>query len=498
MSVESKLEEVFKAYLNLARAELRPQAKPQSQRPIQLLETSSMKIRRLVEGIETSSDFGELVKQTLNAFRDVPCGKPQYTNDSSITERAKEIGHFFKRSRCYTSLCSGKDIDTDTTFRDLITEFHKKEFQVRRLIPLSQVGFSEEQIQFKGFEIRFSAAELNEICQNDVMEVFYDWNATDVTEIEGYWFIDLVRLESSRPSWRAYPHSVDDVFFIAPVREEFCALPKEIASVLEPLILYDWDCIDTSHSYSPTRCFGLDIPFVLEIADDLLHPPRSIPGIPAFHVGPTVEKGEEVFDLDYSVFFDGADLDSFHSFVTHMDSILTQPKSPMSEWHFLEVALLFLSAAFFSEGLQQLLLHITALEALFGEKKEREGLTNLLAKRLASVLGKSDQERKEIKKSFQDLYDLRSRLVHGDEKLLDQKTHEKQLREARNLARRTLVWFLNYVDHVLHETRHDSALPTREELLSVLDLKSESRERVKYLLNILPPDFPHKSDWLDQ
>src|SRR5438093_11468497 len=128
------------------------------------------------------------------------------------------------------------------------------------------------------------------------------------------------------------------------------------------------------------------------------------------------------------------------------------------------------------------------MEALLGEKKE--GLTNLLARRLALVLGGTEQERKQIKKSFQDLYDLRSRLVHGDGKLLDQKTHEKQLREARNLARRTLVWFLNYVDHVLHETRHDSALPTREELLSVLDLKTESRERVKHLLKNIACGFP--------
>ncbi len=441
MSVESKLEEAFNAYLNLARAELRPQAKPQSQRPIQLLETSSMKLRRLVEGIEMSPDFGSLVNQTLDSFPPKETG-----SDSAVTDRAKGLGHFFRRSRCYTSLYSGKDIDTDRTFRDLIAELPKNEFQVRQLLPLSQVGVSEERIQFKGFEIRrFSAEELNEILQNDVMQVFYDWNTIDVTEIEGYWFIDLV-----------------------------------------------------PHQYSPTRCFGLDIPFVLEIADDLLHPPRSIPEIPAFHVGPAVEKGEEAHPLDYSVFLDGADLDLFHSFVTHIDSILTQLKSARSEWHFLEVARLFLSAAFFSEGLQQLLLHITALEALFGEKKEKEGLTNLLSKRLASVLGRTDQERKDIKKSFQDLYDLRSRLVHGDEKLLNQKTHEKQLREARNLARRALVWFLNYVDHVLHETRHDSALPTREELLSVLDLKTESRERVKHLLKILPADFPNKSDWLEQ
>jgi hypothetical protein len=88
--------------------------------------------------------------------------------------------------------------------------------------------------------------------------------------------------------------------------------------------------------------------------------------------------------------------------------------------------------------------------------------------------------------------------VHGDEKLLDQKTRENHLREARNLARRTLVWFMNYADHVLHETRQDSALPTREELLGVLDLNTESRQRVKHLLEILPPDFPNTSDWLDQ
>ena len=454
-----------------------------------------MELRRLVEGIETSPEFGEFVKQTLNALPDVPRGKPQYTNDSSIAERGKEIGHFFRRSRCYTSLYSGKDIDTETTFRDLITEFRKKEFQVRRLIPLSQVGFSEEQIQFKGFEIRrFSPEELNEIVQNDVMEVFYDWITIDVSEIEGYWFIDLVRLETSRPGWRTV--SVDDLDFIAPVREEFGALPKEIASVLEPLILYDWDSIDTSGSYSPTRCFGLDIPFVLEIADDLLHPPRNTPEIPAFHVGPMVEKGEEVFAPDYRIFFDDADSDSLQSFVTHTYSILTRLReAARGEWHFLEVALLFLNRVFFTEGLEQLLWHITAMEALLGEKKE--GLASLLRRRLASVLGRTEQERKQVEESFKHLYNLRSRLVHGDRRLLNQKTMNADLREARNLARRTLVWFLRYLEHVLEATRDGTARPSRKELLSVLDSQDRNTERVERLLAILPPDFPHTSSWFD-
>src|SRR5712692_7674168 len=113
MTVEATLEQAFIAYMNLAKAKLRHRsAGPPSQQTIQLLETRSMELRRLVEGIETSPEFGEFVKQTLNALPDVPRGKPQYTNDSSIAERGKEIGHFFRRSRCYKSLYSGKDIHT--------------------------------------------------------------------------------------------------------------------------------------------------------------------------------------------------------------------------------------------------------------------------------------------------------------------------------------------------------------------------------------------------
>jgi hypothetical protein len=86
--------------------------------------------------------------------------------------------------------------------------------------------------------------------------------------------------------------------------------------------------------------------------------------------------------------------------------------------------------------------------------------------------------------------ELRSRLVHGDEEMLNQKTSTQHLRQARTLARRTLVWFLHYLEHVLQATRNNEKLPTREELLSVLDLNAESRETVKHLLKILPAHFP--------
>src|SRR5712675_711161 len=69
MTVESKLEEAFNTYLNPAKAELcSPRMKTPTQRPVQVLETRSMELRRLVDQIEQSPEFSGLVNATANAF----------------------------------------------------------------------------------------------------------------------------------------------------------------------------------------------------------------------------------------------------------------------------------------------------------------------------------------------------------------------------------------------------------------------------------------------
>jgi len=490
MTDESKLEQAFHAYVDFARAELRPaRANPSNQRTFRLMESKSTELRRLVAEIESSSRFSELVEATATMFPRKIDVHP-LRDEGEVPVQRIDIENFFRRSRCYMSMYSGIDINIDGSLRDLIAEFGKEQVSVRRLVPLRYIQFDREQIEFDGFKIRrFSAEELTEILQNDVSDVFYQGHTVDVSEIEQYWFVDFVEIveSSSYQTWRLH-------FAVGsglPVRKEFSAFPQVIAGILEPLVLYDWDAA-SNRELNP-----FDIPFVLETADDLLRAPRSAPDIPPFEmVGVPDENGEDVFEPIYKVDMDDPTLVAFHGFVSHMDSILTSLRKSRSEWHFLEVALLFLSRAFFSEGAQQLLWHMTALESLLGEKKE--GLTNLLAKRLGSVLGGTEQERKEIRKSFQDLYELRSRLVHGDEQVLDQRTRENHLREARSFTRRTLVWFLHYLEHVHEATRNIENVPTREELLSMLDLKVDSRGRVEHLLKILPPDFPHKSGWLDQ
>jgi hypothetical protein len=70
MTVESKLEEAFDAYLNLARAELRPQqAKPSTLVPFAVLRNRADELRQLVDELETRKEFREVVPQVVVVFR---------------------------------------------------------------------------------------------------------------------------------------------------------------------------------------------------------------------------------------------------------------------------------------------------------------------------------------------------------------------------------------------------------------------------------------------
>jgi hypothetical protein len=76
MFVESKLEEAFVAYLNLANAKLYPRpVDPSRVVPFELVKNSSLELRHLFEELEPCSEFGHLVKQTLLAY---PCSRDDW------------------------------------------------------------------------------------------------------------------------------------------------------------------------------------------------------------------------------------------------------------------------------------------------------------------------------------------------------------------------------------------------------------------------------------
>jgi hypothetical protein len=197
MTVESKLEEAFIAYLNLTKAKLRPQpVDPSRVVPFELVRNRSLELRHLVEELETRREFDHLVKQTL-----VVCPRKEKEDQQmpdSFASRVVEIQNFFRRSRCYTSIYNTTPVDPAAAFSSLKERLCKDKMEARYLIPIKSVGFSEKLIEFKDFQIRrFSTEELEETLQTDVNRVFYEGSAVDVERLKGYWFDDAKRLGES-------------------------------------------------------------------------------------------------------------------------------------------------------------------------------------------------------------------------------------------------------------------------------------------------------------
>lgn len=142
---------------------------------------------------------------------------------------------------------------------------------------------------------------------------------------------------------------------------------------------------------------------------------------------------------------------------------------------------------------EQLLWHITVIEALFGE--DIPGVTKRLAKRTAAVIGQSETERNQIKKRFEELYDFRSRLVHGDK--FKKQIWGGHLRDARDMSRQFLLWFINLANKFLPPTEKNnlSALPTRNELLALIDLRPDAITRFAKIIRSEPSTFPAISSW---
>jgi hypothetical protein len=202
-----ELQNSFDAFLNLLRTNLHPQLPSKNTARLGVVRNKTLELRRLVDELEAGPEFVELINHSMNlSFTDSPT--------HSIDSRAAEIGNFFRRSRCYLRIFKGEPLDGAALFEKFVFQFSRKQINRRYFLPLRSFGFSEERIKFQGFLIqRLSTEELDELCENDVREIFYEWSSIDLSEIRGYWFINVPLSEpptkfGTSPNWPADPHFV--------------------------------------------------------------------------------------------------------------------------------------------------------------------------------------------------------------------------------------------------------------------------------------------------
>lgn len=492
--MENILQQIFRGYTNAVKSKLQKQAKELSS----LFPNKTTELQILVDELENQPGFDLLVAETRSAF---------WKGYHGRSERAwrQAVKNFFRRSEYYSDTFEKKVISVDAVFQGYREAFQRRQIRVTYLAPMEYIHFAEQCMDFGTFQVRrFSADELRTICQNRVNDVFYRWAAIDVKQLKDYWFICLTELSHTPKLGWIYA----DLNQLDRVGIQYIGYPKAVHSALQQLALFDWQA---DRWKKPSTCglknqeeglergwLGFKIPFVLILHDNLLDSLRRAPDIFRLGKEPVMDdRGEEIGERPIVyIHLSNDETNSFKAFVQRTGNLLTKLRPKQNNWRFRDVALGNLVKAFFVEGLEQMLWHITVVESLLGEKGE--GVTDRLARRVASILGKDKEERKTLKKQFKELYRFRCDLVHGNP--FEKQTYVGHLRNARDLARRTVIWFLYYLGALqvgIPHSQPTETIPTRQDILMLLDLDQNSKTRLRWLIDSLPAGFPYVRKWIE-
>lgn len=451
-------------------------------------------LHALVKQLEEGREFSALLEATRSAFR-----SDDWHSAKSASWWTDPVRNFFRRTSFYTDTFfkdSGRPCDLVKRYEQA---FQRRSVQTTYLAPIEFVKFPKTELKFSGFEIRrFKREEFDKIVGNDANRIFYPHAVVDTDFLQEYWFIAVEAEKKVRRLGYLYYSAADVAAAEGRVSPKYTGFPPEIERVLARLVLFDWvgDPTDPlSYGGLNGDPFGFKIPFVLRVDDNDLARPSVAPECSKLETTPWGDDGE--YEIPIVLFnLNEPRVAAFEYCIQRADECLghLRLETDDTHWPFLKVAIDNLIKAFSTEELEQLLWHITALEALLG--KRGPGLTASLARRSAAILGGTENERKVWKKKFNDLYDLRSALVHGRQ--LKEDIHRKQLFEARMMVLRVTIRFVHYLGETaakINEGSWKSKAPTREDFLTLLDRSEADRDRLSALLSNLPTGFPAAPDW---
>ncbi|MGH3644332.1 MAG: hypothetical protein ACRDUX_35540 [Mycobacterium sp.] len=479
------LHQPFDAYMALV-AQRAPEQRPRrGGSPVAVIPNRAAGIAATVNALQASTQFKELVRATRDEFRD------DFHSAKSDDRWSRAVSTFFKVGGCY-----GEPVwpaAPSDLFDAYCNAFRQRVRTIRYLALLEFTEFARPRLDCGTFEIRrFSKAELDVFLRSDVSRSFYGYAVADTAQLCAYWFLVVQREEAVRP---VSTIMTVDLSAMGSAFPSYRLPPAPIEEALRVLALFDWELATPSaRGEQPDGWMQLQIPLFLESSDHLLDPPRAAPDTSVLATETRADvDGEEfevrVIDVEVS---EGA-CGQLEGFCCRVNSALRKFPSG-HHWHFFEVAMTYFIRAFLTRGIDQLLWHMTALEALLGggppEPIQRVG------KRLGVILGDTRAVEEKIRRRFKELYALRCDLVHGN-RVLDS-IAATELADTRQLARKAMLWFA----HGLHLLQSEAAMtnctemPSRTELLAVLDFDEKQRRQVGALIAQLPPMFPRIREWL--
>src|SRR5262249_41253764 len=437
-----------------------------------------LRLRSLVEKLEASEEFDNL-RSAIDRAVDSGARKIPSTGIRYYSIYSLSLPNFFRRSHFYSDASEGLKANPEEVFESFWASLVHRKVRTARLRLLDRVWFTSKTLDFGIFRIqKFTKDELDELIDSEIREVFYRETRLNTEFVSQYWFIVEENLTE-------HGLAIKGKIPWAPL-----AVQRNLPDrVIQLLSLYEWtpDWVREDFDGEDRFWMGFRVPFSFRVSDDVFGRPTFIPVVPNLdQVLPEVGGGPE-FPIQLGR-QEEAELVNVVEKGKKALEIIFQLKA---EWNFVEIAMGYLAKAFLTnDDLDQILWHVGVLDALLSE--ENAGVRQVMRPRIGNILGSTENEKKEIRKRFDELYEFRSDVVHGKE--YTEKAQSRHLADARELARQSLFWFIDYlllVDENLRKQGIDfGQYPRRGELLSVLDFDKTSLNRLNSLIGSLPSDFP--------
>ncbi len=449
-------------------------------------------MKSCVDQAELSSQFDTLVDATRDEF-----SVRTVHGDHRLR---LSIGNFFRRSGFYLDVFNGSALDSAEYLQKYENAFTRDEIEHTIYAPLNYVEFSKRTIDIADFQlVRLSRAELDDLFSNRTRELFWPDRVIDSHLLQEFFFIRVkIKVPRRNSDSRDFVSNVD---FSGRVSELGPAVDPRLEKILRILCLFPWENADSVRKASADSddpfqpWFPCQIPFAIALDDDLLNVPCSAPNLALLATEPDYDSstGEE---RDWerkciATSFDEAETNEFVSRVSYIAQCYNLIDPLPTEWEFFGIATRFLTKAFIDDETEQLLWHIVAMDALLGTPNE----TKRLAKRIAAVLESDSSAREKVSQDFMVLYDIRSKAIHG--KPPKKEARLIHLRQARVIARRCTFFVLNCLANLKAEClRLGISLPSRDEIIRILDANPAELDRTKTLLEVMPAGFPHVQEWI--
>ncbi|MGV7222781.1 MAG: hypothetical protein ACQ9MH_14790 [Nitrospinales bacterium] len=475
----------FQSYLNLVQSKIQNyREQPKVKKHLTLIKHAVVEL----EEIEKSDEFKKLKLATSELE------SPIFGDDCWVDEYSDPIKNWFRRSGVYLEMINNKRIEIEETFQKYQRAFQKQEIKTTYFLPLGLVHFNVESLDevfnFGPFQIGFfSNPQFRELFQVEIRNIFYPDASIPVEDLD---YIPFICIEESTIS------SNHDNFPTDKLNIEYTQYPEQVEFVLKMVALFNWEDIievdprDTTEARIEIKqgkkryWQGFEIPFILQVDNNLLRAPRRSPDFSKLRLVTYFERyfNQNITYPESAFTFDYHEIDKFKNFIRDIDQRLSILKLHSEAWNFVDSALGFFLKAFFTKGVEQLLWHIISMEALLSEKGE--STTKALANKASLILGNA--ENTNVGKDIRGLYDFRSAIVHG--RIHDSTVWVGELFKARTYSRKILIWFLNCLSLIAKGLPQDiepAEIPSKDMILKFIDLDHNSR---KLLSNVLPDKFP--------